>query len=176
MCFHTITHQPIIADVIRLQLLTVVSDDDAAWCTFAYLLTHSRHHRPLLTWGPVGQRAWSQFRQQATPTYTTTVNSCSNKWPSPWLWHCCVSEKTTKLLLHPFNGLFSRTTWVSWYQKSKTSLDLNEARDNGVLGCSGISWITCKQYAPRSRQITTPTPHHSISTGQMLFLPHNQRC
>jgi len=27
------------------------------------------------------------------------------------------------LLLHPFNGLFSRTTWVSWYQKVKTSLD-----------------------------------------------------
>ena len=77
----------------------------------------------------------------------------------------CVSEKTTKLLLHPFNDLFSRTTWVSWYQKSKTSLDLNEARDNGVLGCSGISWTTCKQYASRSRQITTPTPHHSISTG-----------
>jgi len=23
------------------------------------------------------------------------------------------------LLLHPFNGLFSRTTWVSWYQKDK---------------------------------------------------------
>jgi len=42
----------------------------------------------------------------------------------------------TKLLLHPFNGLFSRTTWVNWYQKGKTSLDLpvNEARDDGVLG------------------------------------------
>jgi len=38
------------------------------------------------------------------------------------------------LLLHPFNGLFSRTTWVSWYQKDKTSLDLNEARDDGVSG------------------------------------------
>jgi len=38
------------------------------------------------------------------------------------------------LLLHPFNGLFSSTTWVSWYQKGKTSLDLNEARDDGVLG------------------------------------------
>ena len=38
------------------------------------------------------------------------------------------------LLLHPFNGLFSRTTWVSRYQKGKTSLDLNEARDDGVLG------------------------------------------
>jgi len=23
------------------------------------------------------------------------------------------------LLLHPFNGLFSRTTWVSWHQKGK---------------------------------------------------------
>jgi len=64
------------------------------------------------------------------------------------------------LLLHPFNGLFSTTTWVSWYRKGKTSLDLNEARDDGVWGCSGISWTICKQSAPRSRQITTPTPRH----------------
>ena len=38
------------------------------------------------------------------------------------------------LLLHPFNGLFSRTTWVRQYQKGKTSPDLNEARDDGVWG------------------------------------------
>jgi len=38
------------------------------------------------------------------------------------------------LLLRPFNGIVSRTTWVSRYQKGKTSLDLNEARDDGVLG------------------------------------------
>ena len=31
-----------------------------------------------------------------------------------------------------FNDFFSRTTWVSWYQKGKTSLNLNEARDGGV--------------------------------------------
>ena len=37
------------------------------------------------------------------------------------------------LLLHSFNGLFSRTTSVSRYQKGKTNLDLNEARDDGVL-------------------------------------------
>jgi len=30
-----------------------------------------------------------------------------------------------------FNGLFSR---ISWYQKGKTSLDLNEARDDGIWG------------------------------------------
>jgi len=33
--------------------------------------------------------------------------------------------------------LFSRTTWVSRYQKGKTSLDLNEARNYVV---SGMQW------------------------------------
>ena len=46
----------------------------------------------------------------------------------------------------------------------------------GVLGCNGISWTICKQSSPRSGQITTPTPHHSISTGRMLFLTPNQQC
>ena len=43
------------------------------------------------------------------------------------------------LLLHPFDGLFSSTTWASGYQKDKTSMDLNEARDDGVWDGSGIS-------------------------------------
>jgi len=60
--------------------------------------------------------------------------------------------------------------------KSKSSLDLNEARDDGVFGCSGISWTTCKESAPCSRETTTPTPHNSIFTGQMLFLMPNQQC
>jgi len=81
-----------------------------------------------------------------------------------------VASKELLLLLHTFNSFFSGTTWVSWHQKSKTSLDLNEARDDWVLGCSGISWTICKQSAPRSRQITTPIPRHSI------FLMPNQQC
>jgi len=40
---------------------------------------------------------------------------------------------------------------------------------------SGISWTVCKQSAPRSRQITTSTRHHSIFTGRMLFLTPNQQ-
>jgi len=44
----------------------------------------------------------------------------------------------------------------------KTSLDLNEARDDGVWGCSCTSGTTCKQTASRSRQIITSIPHHSI--------------
>ena len=41
---------------------------------------------------------------------------------------------------------------------------------------SGISWAICKS-APRSRQKTTPTPHHSkkFFTGRMPFLPPNQQ-
>jgi len=77
-----------------------------------------------------------------------------------------------QLLLQPFNGLFSRT---SLYQKGKTNLVLNEAKQDGVLGCSGISWTIYKQSAPPSRQITTPTPHHSIFTGRMLFVTTNQQ-
>ena len=72
--------------------------------------------------------------------------------------YCCYYYYTTTT----FNGLFSRTTWVSQHQKGKTSLDLNEARDDGVLGRSGISWTICKQSAPRSRQITTPTQRPTV--------------
>jgi len=32
--------------------------------------------------------------------------------------------------LQPFNGLFSRTTWVSRHQKGKTNLDFTGARDS----------------------------------------------
>jgi len=34
----------------------------------------------------------------------------------------------------------------------------------------GISWTVRKQSAPRS----TPTPHHSVFTGRMLFLTPNR--
>ena len=36
------------------------------------------------------------------------------------------------MLLHPFNGLFLRSTWVSQYQNGKTNVGLNEARDYGL--------------------------------------------
>ena len=39
---------------------------------------------------------------------------------------------TNSSTLHPFIVLFSRTT--SWYQNGKTSVDLDEARYDGVLG------------------------------------------
>jgi len=71
------------------------------------------------------------------------------------------------VILHPFNGLFSRTTWVSQYQKGKTTLVLTDARDNWVWDGSGISWTICKQPAS---YMTTPTPHHSTFTGQRMII------
>ena len=43
-------------------------------------------------------------------------------------------------------------------------------------GGSGINWTICKSFAPRSRQITMPVPHHSVFTGRMPFLPPSQQC
>jgi len=59
---------------------------------------------------------------------------------------------------HQFNGPFSGTTQVSRYQKGKTNLDFTEQE---TVSGSGISWAIYKS-APRSRQITTPAPHHSV--------------
>jgi len=41
-----------------------------------------------------------------------------------------------------------------------------------TMSSSGISLV---KSAPCRRQITTPAPHHSVFTGRMLFLPHNQQ-
>ena len=59
---------------------------------------------------------------------------------------------------NPFNSPLSQTTCVTWYQKGKTNLDFTEARDREW------QWhqLGHMQVCPRSRQITTPAPHHSV--------------
>jgi len=75
-------------------------------------------------------------------------------------------------LLGPFNGLFSRTTGVSRHQKGKPFWIYWSKRWRGG---SGISWTIRKSFAPCSRQITMPLPHHSVFTGWMPFLTPNQQ-
>ena len=43
---------------------------------------------------------------------------------------CRSADKNPQTHTHPFNGPFSGTTQVSRYQKGKTNLDFNEARDS----------------------------------------------
>jgi len=66
-------------------------------------------------------------------------------------------------------------TSVQWYCIF-SNWDLNEARADRVLRCTGISWTICKQYAHRCRQITMLAPHHSIFTDRMLFVMSDQQC
>ena len=84
--------------------------------------------------------------------------------PRVLFWNKC-RKKLLLLLLHPFNGLFFTLTWVSQYQNGKTSLDLNETRDDGVFG---------RQWHQLDRQ-----PHQHLITqlfsGRMLFLTPNQQ-
>ena len=58
---------------------------------------------------------------------------------------------------HLFNGPFTGTTRVGQYQKVKLIWIL--LKQETVSG-GDISWAICK-YTPRTRQITTPAPHHS---------------
>ena len=93
--------------------------------------------------------------------YRQKTNKYSNDRKDRQKWQQCQPTNITdrnikKLLLHPFNGLLYRTYWVRWYQKGKISQEIM-----GFWDGSGISWTICKQSAPCSRQITTPTPHHS---------------
>ena len=46
---------------------------------------------------------------------------------------CFLVLLTHRVQQQPFNGLFSRKTWVSRYQKGKTNLDFTGARDSEWL-------------------------------------------
>jgi len=69
----------------------------------------------------------------------------------------CVSQNIPTYI-HPFNGPLSGSTHVSQYQKGKTIWIL--LKQEAVSG-NGISWAICK-FAPCSRQITKPAPHHLV--------------
>jgi len=89
---------------------------------------------------------------------------------------CFIVEQSQQVKDYNYTHLTASFPRQPGYRKGKTSLDLYEARDDGVWDGSGISCTICQQSAPRSRQIATPTPHHSMFTGQMLFLTPNQQC
>jgi len=50
--------------------------------------------------------------------------------------------------LTQFNGLFSRTTWVSQQQKDYTILDFSEERDDRVAVASAGPYANPVHYAP----------------------------
>ena len=66
------------------------------------------------------------------------------------------------MLLHQFDGLFSRTAWVRRYQKGEISLDLNEARDDGGFG---IQWHQL------DNSTSLQTDNHTDTSSLNLYRP-----
>ena len=79
------------------------------------------------------------------------------------------------VLIHVFNCLFSRKNWVSRYQKGKTSLDLNEAREMGILGWQ---WHQLDHMQTICTSLQTDNHTNTLInfTGQMLLLTLSQQC
>ena len=72
----------------------------------------------------------------------------------------CAQRPTKLQPLQPFNGLFSRTTWVSRYQKGKTNLDFT-----GAIGSEWQWHPLCHMQVCTSLQ----TDNHA-STPPLCFL------
>ena len=73
----------------------------------------------------------------------------------------------------PFNGPFSGTTWLSWYQKGKTNLDFTEARDSEWQWHQLGHMLVCTLLQTDNHASTPPL---SFCPGQMPFLPPNLQC
>ena len=90
-----------------------------------------------------------------------------------------ILELTTNLynilliLLQPFNGLFSRTTWVSRYEKGKTNPDFTGARDSEWQWHQLGHMQVCTSLQPDNHASTPPL---CFFTGRMPFLSPNQQC
>ena len=74
---------------------------------------------------------------------------------------------------HRFNGPFSGTTRLSWYQKGKTNLDFTEVRESECRQWQQLGHIqVCTLLQADNHQ----HPTSQFFTGRMPFLPPNQQC
>jgi len=71
-----------------------------------------------------------------------------------------------------FNSPLSGTTPVSWYQKGKTNLEFNEARDSEWQWHQLGHMQVCTSFQTDNHASTPPL----VFTGWIPFLPPNQQC
>ena len=97
----------------------------------------TRRPRTKLVWITKNSKLWPCIRNRETDSLThmqicfniytmlTAMRDCNTDPVKSWMTCCyqqtqgCLQRHTQLLLLHPFNGLFSRTTLVSRYLKGK---------------------------------------------------------
>jgi len=124
-------------------------------------MTEDRHingEGKSMVWPTLGSRTAKEQKRTEQNGKDYNFNDCN---PPEGLLNITGSHICWK---YPFNGLFSRTTWVRWHQKNKkTILDFNDASDDGVAVASAGPYENHLHFAPHSRQTTTvPPPHHSV--------------
>jgi len=86
--------------------------------------------------------------------------------------HCVTEEEDKQQQQQPFNGLFSRTTWVSRYQKGKSNLDFTGAKDSEWQWHQLGHMQVCTLLQTDNHASTPPL---CFFTGRMPFLPPNQQ-
>ena len=116
--------------------------------------------------------------------------SCGSRKSSSMTLSLCNKHHAKKLTLHRtwFTSHVITITSMHWYslkyittslEANKTCQRIKQFINQGMwwetVGGSGLSWAICK-FAPRSRQITTSAPHHSVFTDRVPFLLPNQQC
>jgi len=110
-----------------------------------------------------------------SPTINPTSNVTTSVQYMGWLLHLVllVLLLLLLLLLHLFNGLFSRTTWVSQYQKGKNHFGFK----GGKRRCGfGMQWHQLDHMQTICTLLqTTPTRHHSqfLQTRCSSWCPTN---
>ena len=100
----------------------------------------------------IGQGKWRKMQncwesRGKVGKYTSLGRKCASNWTLVIIAHT-----------HPFNGSFPGLPRWAGTRKVKPIWTLLKQK---TVSGSGISWAICKS-APRSRQITTPAPHHSV--------------
>jgi len=70
------------------------------------------------------------FCPQPSPSQSPPIPAYISPHPMPFKKNLVFPPVYTHIHTHPFNGPFSGTTQVSWYQKGKTNLDFTETRDS----------------------------------------------
>jgi len=115
--------------LLNCHFTAVVVPDWRVWCAVEHVRVHVQESAVSGDWwgrSHLGPRLWGG---DATDCPATAKYGIITQ-----LVYLLLAVVTLSALLHSFNGLFSRTAWVSHCQNGKTFLDCNEARDGGVLG------------------------------------------
>ena len=117
---------------------------------------------------------WSEVQSCTWPSWchchSLSLASVQSRLVLPF-WYYRLTR--TQQLLQPFNGLFSRSTWVSRYQKGKTNLDLDftGARDSEWQWHQLGHMQVCTSLQTDNHASTTPL----FFTGWTPFLLPNQQ-